>query len=108
MASQLDIDDVCAGNPLAQEKSGSASQEIDSFGVGMECLMAAENRGRKPEKREHPIKADTMRLLALCCHGEPCECGSKHIFDHSEFGLPLGFDRRCERCGRMWSAIGEA
>jgi predicted Zn finger-like uncharacterized protein len=30
------------------------------------------------------------------------KCNSKNIHDHSEFGLPLGFNMRCGNCGHMW------
>lgn len=36
-------------------------------------------------------------------HGTKCECGNEHEVDHSEFGLPLGYNRRCNKCGRMWN-----
>lgn len=35
-------------------------------------------------------------------HGEQCRCGVEHERDHSEFGLPLGYNRSCSKCGRMW------
>ncbi len=35
------------------------------------------------------------------------KCGSKNIWDHSEFGLPCGNNMRCE-CGHLWVKKDEA
>jgi hypothetical protein len=34
---------------------------------------------------------------------EECpQCGSNNVYDHSEFGLPLGNDRSCGSCKLLW------
>jgi len=35
-------------------------------------------------------------------HGVKCSCGDEYERDHSEFGLPLGYNRVCAKCWQMW------
>lgn len=60
---------------------------------------------------QHEIKYE--QPSAPISHGVKCECGNEYEVDHSEFGLPLGYNRRCNKCERMWnipipSATGSA
>lgn len=32
----------------------------------------------------------------------PCKCDPKYIYDHSEFGLPLGCNTYCSKCCSIW------
>lgn len=35
---------------------------------------------------------------------EPCNCDPKYIYDHTEFGLPIGCDTYCSKCHSMWTS----
>lgn len=45
--------------------------------------------------------------MAILPHGEPCGCGLEFVLDHNEFGLPLGYNRSCSNCGRIWYSTTE-
>jgi hypothetical protein len=34
---------------------------------------------------------------------QPCNCDPKYIYDHSEFGLPLGCNTYCSKCKSIWN-----
>lgn len=43
-----------------------------------------------------------ISMPAVHLEQRPCDCGPQYHIDHSEFGLPLGYDMRCEQCGAWW------
>ena len=40
-------------------------------------------------------------------NNQSCGCGTKYEVDCSEFGLPLGYNRRCTKCGKLWKVEEE-
>jgi hypothetical protein len=48
------------------------------------------------------IRPETEPFPAVHLEDRPCDCDPQHHLDHSEFGLPLGYNLRCEQCGAWW------
>ncbi len=48
------------------------------------------------------VRVPAHEGISISGQMNPCACGPQHIIDHSEFGLPLGCNRRCDKCGKIW------
>lgn len=84
-----------------------------SFGVVTRCFTFPVVSGVVTISVPFPMSEDDYisltEILAIMKAGlvpktqHGTECGHNNAVDHSEFGLPLGYNRRCGTCGRMWN-----